>query len=57
MNEAMTGTGALLLIIGLVLAVLWILLPLAVFGIKRRLDTVIGELSMINSSIRRNQQR
>ncbi len=47
MGEALTGLGALGTIFLVVLAILWFLLPIAVFGIKSRLDTVIKLLSDI----------
>ncbi len=54
MNEAaaagmMGGFAIVWVILGLVLAVLWIALPFAVFGIKKRLDAILVELKRINS--------
>ena len=47
--EAFTGiTGLILIILGVFIAILWILLPFAVFGIKERLDAVVKELKQIN---------
>ena len=40
--------GVVFLILNLFLLFLWILLPFAVFGIKKRLNTVIGELEVLN---------
>lgn len=37
----MGETGAILFLFAIILAVLWFLLPFAVFGIKARLDTSI----------------
>ena len=39
------------MILGLVIAVLWSLLPFAVFGIKQRLDKMIEELEKLNSKV------
>lgn len=35
-------------ILALVIAVLWIALPFAVFGIKKRLDAILVELKKMN---------
>lgn len=35
-----------------VLAVLWFLLPFAVFGSKRRLDKIVDELQMLNKTMK-----
>jgi hypothetical protein len=35
-----------------VLAVLWFLLPFAVFGSKRRLDKIVNELQMLNKTMK-----
>lgn len=51
MNNAagmMDGFAALWVILGLVIAVLWIALPFAVFGIKKRLDAILVELKRLN---------
>jgi branched-subunit amino acid transport protein AzlD len=44
------GQNAMLLvmILGAVIAVLWIALPFAVFGIKKRLDAILVELRRMN---------
>ena len=53
------GQNAMLLvmILGAVIAVLWIALPFAVFGIKRRLDAILVELRRINRSGRPPEDR
>jgi branched-subunit amino acid transport protein AzlD len=38
----------LLVIVGVFVALLWILLPFAVFGMKEKLDEIIKELKQIN---------
>lgn len=38
-----------LVLLGLVMTVLWIALPFAVFGIKKRLDAILVELKRLNS--------
>jgi hypothetical protein len=42
------GIAPLMMILGLVIAVLWIALPFAVFGIKKRLDAILAELKRMN---------
>ena len=44
------STGLVIWILGLVLLVLWIALPFAVFGIKKRLDAILIELKALNKS-------
>lgn len=46
------SVGLLAMILGLVIAILWIALPFAVFGIKKRLDAILVELKRINGNIR-----
>jgi hypothetical protein len=49
--------GVLYLIVGLlglILTVIWICLPFAIFGIKPRLDQINGTLQMILVQLRRN---
>ena len=43
-----SGIGLIFTILGLIIAVLWSLLPFAVFGIKQRLDKIIEELEKLN---------
>ena len=43
--------GFIFVILGLIITVLWSLLPFAVFGIKQRLDKIIEELTKLNSKI------
>lgn len=50
MAAGIFGTGLVLWLLGLVLLVLWIALPFAVFGIKRRLDAILIELKALNRS-------
>lgn len=44
----MAGLGVLMWILGVVIAILWIALPFAVFGIKKRLDAILVELKRLN---------
>lgn len=44
--------GPLVAVFLFALAVLWFLLPFAVFGIKKRLDAQLRELQGINASLR-----
>lgn len=44
----MGGFAVIWMILGLVIAVLWIALPFAVFGIKKRLDEILVELKRLN---------
>jgi len=37
-------------VLGIILAILWIALPFAVFGIKGRLDDIIRELRKLNAA-------
>ena len=49
--EAASGLaafGSLIFLFGLLLAVLWILVPFAIFGIKGRLDRLIAEQKRTN---------
>lgn len=41
MGDMGNGLGALMALLAIVIAVLWIALPFAVFGIKTRLDRII----------------
>jgi biopolymer transport protein ExbB/TolQ len=41
----------ILIILGIVLAILWIILPFAVFGINKRLDRVIWESEKLNTKM------
>ena len=50
MGEELAGLGALFWLFMVVLAILWIALPFAVFGIKGRLDTIIRELKKLNAA-------
>ncbi len=45
--------GVLLILFAAVLAVLWFLLPFAVFGIKDRLETLIAEARRSNEELPR----
>lgn len=47
----------LMMILGLVITILWIALPFAVFGIKKRLDAILVELRRINRSGRPPEER
>jgi hypothetical protein len=40
--------GSIIFLFGLVLAILWILVPFAIFGIKGRLDRLISEQKRAN---------
>lgn len=42
------SVGPLMMILIAVIAVLWIALPFAVFGIKKRLDAILVELKKMN---------
>ncbi|MGB3271099.1 MAG: hypothetical protein WBA65_14205 [Rhodanobacter sp.] len=46
------SVGPLMMILVAVIAVLWIALPFAVFGIKKRLDAILVELKRMNGNIR-----
>lgn len=52
MAAGIFGTSLLLWLLGFVIAVLWIALPFAVFGIKKRLDAILIELKALNRSTR-----
>lgn len=51
MEESITGTYLIIAILALVLAVLWILLPFAVFGIKGRLDQMLVQSKKISHQL------
>ncbi len=38
----------LFVVVAIIVAILWIVLPFAVFGIKKRLDLILVELKRIN---------
>lgn len=48
MAEVIGGIGLFWMVFLIALGVLWFLLPFAVFGIKARLDTQIGEQEKTN---------
>jgi hypothetical protein len=48
MMGGIAGLGALVWLLAVVVAVLWIALPFAVFGIKKRLDAILVELKRMN---------
>ncbi len=48
MSDLGAGVVALIWLFGVVLAILWIALPFAVFGIKKRLDAILVELRRLN---------
>lgn len=57
MNEVaaagmMGGFAVVWVILAVVIAVLWIALPFAVFGIKKRLDAILVELRKLNDADR-----
>jgi len=49
MEWAITGVTLFLFVLGLVLAVLWILVPFAIFGIKPVLQDILRELRKANA--------
>lgn len=49
MEWAITGVTLFLAVLGLVLAVLWILVPFAIFGIKPVLQDILRELRKANA--------
>jgi hypothetical protein len=55
MFEFMSSLGVIGFLFGLLILVLWTLLPFAVFGIKDRLDKQIELLTEINQQLKRNQ--
>lgn len=44
--------GPLMMMLVLMIAILWIALPFAVFGIKKRLDAILVELKRMNGNMR-----
>lgn len=48
MMAGMAGMSGLIILLGIVILVLWIILPFAVFGIKMRLDAILVELKKMN---------
>ncbi len=57
MFEFMSSLGVIGFLFGLLILVLWTLLPFAVFGIKDRLDKQIELLTAINEQLKRNQSQ
>lgn len=50
MAAGIASMGALIWLFGLFLLILWIALPFAVFGIKKRLDEIIKQLKKLNAA-------
>ncbi|WP_369177044.1 hypothetical protein [Candidatus Thiodubiliella endoseptemdiera] len=52
MTEGMLGGfGVLIILFLVVLAILWFLLPFAIFGTKDKLDALISETKKINQEL------
>lgn len=51
-EEIVGGTYIFLILFLIVLGILWFLLPFAIFGTKRRLDSLITEVRQINSELK-----
>lgn len=47
--------GLLLVLVGLVLAILWIFLPFLVNGTNRRLDRLIDEIQALRTAVERQR--
>jgi hypothetical protein len=47
MGEALGGASIILFLLGLVICILWILMPFAVFGLKARIDETNRLLRLI----------
>jgi flagellar basal body-associated protein FliL len=52
MMESLAGLYGIAIIFLLVLAVLWFLLPFAVFGIKPKIDEVLAEVKQTNNILK-----
>lgn len=48
MQEGLAGLGTIVWLFGVLIVILWIALPFAVFGIKKRLDEIIKQLRILN---------
>lgn len=48
LGEDMRDIYGLFVVVAIIVAILWIVLPFAVFGIKKRLDLILVELKRIN---------
>ncbi len=50
----MLGIGAaeIMVLLGIFLAIVWLILPFAVFGIKRKLDEIINLMKELNDNIK-----
>lgn len=48
LGEGMRDIYGLFVVVGIIIAILWIVLPFAVFGIKKKLDLILAELKRIN---------
>lgn len=42
MPETLASLYVFFFLLGIVIAILWVMMPFAVFGIKKRIDTLIG---------------
>lgn len=45
------GVTLVLFVLGIVLTIVWIIMPFAVFGIKSRLDKALHHLDVMNSNL------
>lgn len=45
--SATSGISVALIVLGIIVAILWIFMPFAIFGIKAKLDDAIRELKSI----------
>ncbi len=52
MFPGMSLLGIIFIIFSIIIGVLWIILPFAVFGIKSRLDKIINLLEEINRNLK-----
>ncbi len=52
MFPGMSLLGIIFIIFSIIVGVLWIILPFAVFGIKSRLDKIINLLEEINRKLK-----
>ncbi len=51
MEGMLGGFGVLIILFLVVLAILWFLLPFAIFGTKDKLDALISETKKINQEL------
>lgn len=51
-NHIVTSLGDIVVLVGVILAIEWVFLPIAIFGIQSRLDDIRDGIAMTNALLR-----